>query len=178
MVSLPNNPRVNELVQPINATPHLRLVVDGTDGPPASARTRSNASDPNLVKILIADDDPKVLLALQRILAPLGVTVLTAVDAYSAIEQAVRHEPQIMMLDIEMPAGSGFNVQERFENILPHRSARVIYMADETSAELRRLVARYTDLPLVRKPLDPYLAVQPVLDALDELRRPAVRDAA
>lgn len=65
------------------------------------------------VKILIADDDPRlrelVSLALQRA----GYTVVTASDGQRALTQTLREAPDLIVLDVGMPELDGFEVCRR-----------------------------------------------------------------
>ncbi|MCA9293334.1 MAG: response regulator [Phycisphaerales bacterium] len=65
--------------------------------------------------ILIADDDTRLLKALTIRLEHEGFTVITAQDGYQAVAAARRDKPALLILDINMPAGSGYSVKERIE---------------------------------------------------------------
>jgi CheY-like chemotaxis protein len=57
-------------------------------------------------RILIADNDEQVRKGLQVLLSNAGYTVLFAVDGISLIEQALKHQPHLVMLDYCLPAGN------------------------------------------------------------------------
>ena len=57
-------------------------------------------------RILIADSDERVRTGLQVLLSNAGYTVLFAVDGISLIEQAIKHQPHLVMIDFALPAGS------------------------------------------------------------------------
>ena len=67
--------------------------------------------------ILVADDDKKITLALSRRLEASGYAVLTAPNGLTAIKLAVEHKPDLLLLDIWMPAGLGFSVAERLQEL-------------------------------------------------------------
>ena len=77
-------------------------------------------------RILIADDDRNLLQALTVRLDAAGYDVITTQDAYQALDFARKHRPDLLLLDINMPAGSGFSVHERIAkvNVVQVRSAR------------------------------------------------------
>ncbi len=60
-------------------------------------------------RILIVDDDRSIRRTLEKFLAGEGFEVTTAVDAPSAIA-AVTPEIDVMLLDLGLPGGSGFDV--------------------------------------------------------------------
>jgi len=64
-------------------------------------------------KILIVDDDPDVRLSLQLRLAANEYDVISASDGVASIAEARKHVPDLMILDLGLPAGDGFSVLER-----------------------------------------------------------------
>jgi len=64
-------------------------------------------------KILVVDDDPIVCVSIRDFLTQAGYEVVTASDAYGGISAAVAHRPDLIILDILMPAGSGADVYAR-----------------------------------------------------------------
>jgi DNA-binding response OmpR family regulator len=64
-------------------------------------------------KILIVDDDPDVRLSLQLRLTASQYDVLSASDGVASIAEARKHLPDLMILDLGLPAGDGFSVLER-----------------------------------------------------------------
>ena len=62
------------------------------------------------MKILIADDDPQIIRALKVTLGARGYEILTAGDGREALDQAVTHQPDIVMLDLGMPHLDGLGV--------------------------------------------------------------------
>ena len=59
------------------------------------------------MKILIADDDPVYVRLIAAQLTAKGVQVVTAYDAMQAWMITVRSQPDAIILDINMPAGTG-----------------------------------------------------------------------
>ena len=60
------------------------------------------------VRLVIVDDDPIIRQALRLIAEELGAQVLAEADnGRSAIEEAERHHPQLMLLDVSMPVMGG-----------------------------------------------------------------------
>ena len=60
--------------------------------------------------VLVVDDDPEILNVLQLRLSNRGYRVITAVDGNAALEVARRELPAIILLDVMMPAKSGWEV--------------------------------------------------------------------
>lgn len=68
-------------------------------------------------KILIVDDDPDVRLALHIRLQANGYDTAVGYDALTAISEARRFEPDLIILDLGLPAGDGFVVLQRLQAI-------------------------------------------------------------
>ncbi|MEI7481627.1 MAG: response regulator [Elusimicrobiota bacterium] len=63
-----------------------------------------------MAKILIVDDDDTILLIFQTHLSKAGHLVETAVDGVDALEKTSSFKPDLILLDINMPRMSGFEV--------------------------------------------------------------------
>jgi DNA-binding response OmpR family regulator len=64
-------------------------------------------------RVVIADDDPIVVKFVSAILKNEGCDVLTAADGATALEAVERDSPDLVILDIAMPNGDGFEVCRR-----------------------------------------------------------------
>jgi DNA-binding response OmpR family regulator len=64
-------------------------------------------------KILIVDDDEYLLLGLAAKLKANGYAVVTAMDGVSAVAITRREVPDLIILDLGLPAGDGYLVLER-----------------------------------------------------------------
>ena len=65
--------------------------------------------------ILIVDDDPDMITALQAVLNDTGATIETAVDGNAAVEAATDFDPDLVVLDAMLPKRSGFLVLEKLK---------------------------------------------------------------
>lgn len=61
-------------------------------------------------KILLADDSPAILALVSETLRDAGFTVIEAQDGQEAIEKTYKQNPDLLILDYEMPKKSGFEV--------------------------------------------------------------------
>ena len=66
-------------------------------------------------KILVVDDDPDMRLGLQLRLTANHYDVIFAADGVASITEARKHMPDLMILDLGLPAGDGFSVLERLK---------------------------------------------------------------
>jgi two-component system alkaline phosphatase synthesis response regulator PhoP len=61
-------------------------------------------------KILIADDEPNILLSLEFLMKREGYDVIVVRDGQRALEAIARDHPDLVLLDVMMPIKSGFDV--------------------------------------------------------------------
>ena len=61
-------------------------------------------------KILIADDEPNILISLEFLMKREGYEVHLARDGQEALELLRRERPRLVLLDVMMPKKSGFEV--------------------------------------------------------------------
>jgi len=80
--------------------------------------TASGALKGRRKKILLVEDDRKIGLSLTLRLHSAGYNVQLAVDAMMGVNMAVKDAPDLLILDISMPAGDGFQVAERVRHLV------------------------------------------------------------
>ncbi|TGE31496.1 response regulator transcription factor [Desulfosporosinus sp. Sb-LF] len=61
-------------------------------------------------KVLVVDDEPKILKIVEHCFIREGYEVITALDGSQAIEQFHRQEPDLVILDLMLPHVDGFQV--------------------------------------------------------------------
>jgi DNA-binding response OmpR family regulator len=66
--------------------------------------------------VLVVDDDPTITDVLSRYLARAGHDVLTAHDGVGALNLVTRAEPELVVLDVMLPAPDGFEVCRRLRS--------------------------------------------------------------
>ena len=61
-------------------------------------------------KIVIADDEPNILVSLEYLMKREGHTVVLARDGVEALEAIRREKPALVLQDVMMPGRSGYEV--------------------------------------------------------------------
>lgn len=61
-------------------------------------------------KILVADDEPNIVISLEYLLKREGYTVLVARDGQEALNSITREKPDLVLLDVMMPIKTGLEV--------------------------------------------------------------------
>ena len=64
-------------------------------------------------KILVVDDEPKIVQLARDYLEHAGFTVLSAYDGKSALAEAHTHKPDLIVLDLKLPGMDGLDVTRR-----------------------------------------------------------------
>jgi DNA-binding response OmpR family regulator len=105
-------------------------------------------------KILVVDDDPDLVRALRLRLKANDYQIATASDGYTAIASAQKEKPDLIILDLGLPAGDGFVVLERLQNsdVLSGVPVIVLSARDPQSNEEKALKAGAT--AYFQKPAD------------------------
>lgn len=131
---------------------------------PSTSKTRAQAGAPHT--IMLVDDNVDALEAMTMTLETLGHTVVTAPDGQSAIERAASVHPDVVLLDLGMPAMDGFETARRLREIPELRNARLVALTGFGQPDDRRRTrAAGFDMHLV-KPAD-LNALTRLLDELD-----------
>ena len=61
-------------------------------------------------RILIADDEPNILISLEYLMKREGYTVSVARDGEEALQAILLERPELVLLDVMMPKKTGFEV--------------------------------------------------------------------
>jgi two-component system chemotaxis response regulator CheY len=79
-------------------------------------------------KILIIEDDKKISMALGVRLKSKGYDIHAAFDGSQGVSAAVNNAPDLIILDISMPAGGGLLVAERLRNLVNTAATPIIFI--------------------------------------------------
>jgi len=102
--------------------------------------------------VLLVDDDNTVLLGTGVRLKSMGYTVYTAKDAVSAVSAVVKNKPDVVVLDISLPAGDGFLVSDRLQRLVGSAATPIIFMTASTDPKLRERAMKQGAAAFLKKP--------------------------
>ena len=103
-------------------------------------------------KILVADDEPNIVIALEYLLQRSGYEVFVARDGEAALRQVEAQVPDLVLLDVMMPLRSGYEVCKRIrEQSAWHHIKIIMLSAKGRDAEVNKGLATGADL-YVTKP--------------------------
>lgn len=107
------------------------------------------------VKILIVDDVPGKLLAHETVLADLGEPVVKATSGREALEQLLKHDFDVVLLDVNMPEMDGFETAAMIRQRPKYEHTPIIFITAYNTTDLDRLkgydigAADYIFLPVI-----------------------------
>ena len=120
---------------------------------------------------LVVDDSITVRRVTERLLERHGIRVLTAKDGLDAITVLQDHEPDVILLDIEMPRMDGYQFATHVRNDQRVKDIPIVMITSRSSEKHRAraieigvndyLVKPYQENQLIR-------ALQPFIGAQDE----------
>ncbi len=128
-----------ELHAPTLSTP----VVDSADragAPSESPATRSPDPPPDRVNILLVDDQPANLVALEAMLEELGQNLIRAGSGREALKWMLTHEFAVVLLDVKMPEMDGFETATLIRQRDKSRHTPIIFLtaADQSQTQAVR----------------------------------------
>jgi DNA-binding response OmpR family regulator len=104
------------------------------------------------MKILIADDEPNIVAALEFLLKQRGYEVQVAQNGEEALKLIEAHNPDLVLLDVMMPMRSGYDVCRRVREQAAWNHIKIIMLsAKGRDAEVNKGLSMGADL-YVTKP--------------------------
>jgi PAS domain S-box-containing protein len=97
-----------------------------TDALRSTPRTVSALRDQ--VEILIVDDRPENLLALEAILEPLGQKLVKALSGEESLRALLSHDFAVILLDVQMPGMNGFETAQIIKSREKTRFIPIIFL--------------------------------------------------
>ena len=102
-------------------------------------------------KVLIADDEPNIVAALEFLLRRRGYDVRVAVNGDEALALVESYVPDVVLLDIMMPIRSGYEVCQRMRERPEWQHIKIVMLsAKGREAEVSKGVALGADLYITK----------------------------
>jgi CheY-like chemotaxis protein len=127
-------------------------------------------------KVLIVEDHKESCLWISAVIRQSGYQTAEAGDGTLAVRLAKQEQPDLILLDIHLPAGSGYFVMESLKKFEETRNIPVIIMTGDLeldSEELKRLGAAAT----FRKPMDVHAFLRTIKTVIDNAAHEETVDA-
>lgn len=101
------------------------------------------------IKLLVADDHEVVRLGLQTILADSGIEIVDeAVDGNEAVVKTVAGNPDVVLMDIQMPLVDGIAALERIRKTMPEQPVVMLSTYDNPTYVARSVALGASDYVL------------------------------
>jgi PAS domain S-box-containing protein len=110
--------------------------------------------DARASNILIVDDEPSNLLALEAILEPLNVNLVRATSGKEALRHTLKEDYAVVLLDVQMPEIDGFETAELLRKRARTRDVPIIFLT--AISKDRKFVSRGYDVGAVDYLFKPY----------------------
>jgi CheY-like chemotaxis protein len=122
-----------------------------------------------MAKILIADDDPDMRLAIASVLRSRSYEVVEAHDGEEALEKLKEEKPDLMILDLLMPRMDGFAVVKELQNAekqeYPDIPILIVTSIREEASQRRYELELGHKLDIddyIEKPIEPFVLLRRV----------------
>ena len=117
-------------------------------------------------KILVADDEPNIVISIEYLMKREGYTVLVARDGQEALDMIARDRPDLVLLDVMMPKKSGFEVCQAVRASEELQATKILMLtAKGRDTDLAKGLALGADAYMT-KPFSTRELVQKVADML------------
>ena len=103
-------------------------------------------------KILIVEDENVQLTTLARGLKSAGFEVVAARDGLTAISTARKEQPDLIVLDLGIPAGDGFVVMQRLQMLINTGTIPIIVLSSRTPIGNRDPLSKPAPSPIFTSP--------------------------
>ena len=106
------------------------------------------------MNILVAEDDRVQSHVLEKHLTGRGFKVQIAFDAKTAWEKVEKERPDVILLDLQMPGGTGLGFLKKRNGSASHRNIPVIVITGIEDPLVLRMVEQSEVLSVMPKPVD------------------------
>jgi DNA-binding response OmpR family regulator len=80
-------------------------------------------------RVLIADDEPNIVISLEFLMGQVGYQTRVATNGQEALDLAASFRPDLVLLDIMLPAKRGYEVCQRLKSEPATRDIKVIIVS-------------------------------------------------
>jgi signal transduction histidine kinase/CheY-like chemotaxis protein len=118
-------------------------------------------------KILLIDDDPAYRYLVKQLLVNTQLSILEAMNGWEGLNLAQREKPTVIVLDLEMPELSGFDVLKQLKsNPVTQSIPIIIHSSAQLDAEVQRQLAQKSIAILSKETGSQTAAIAQLQDAL------------
>lgn len=127
-------------------------------------------------KIMIMEDDSRIASALALRLKAAGYHVLAAPDGFRGLTRSLQDRPDLLLMDIWMPVGTGFSVAQRLQDFGLSDVPFIFITASKTKG-LKETAKELGAAGFFEKPYDPHELLDAIATALESKNASAPANA-
>ena len=117
-------------------------------------------------KVVVVDDDAKVIMLVEKVLTQLGFRVFSASEGKKALELVLKEEPALLITDILQPGIDGIGLCQAIKEDPVVGNTKIILMSGVyKQASLKREIMGCTPDAYLEKPLE----VQQLKDLVEKV---------
>jgi DNA-binding response OmpR family regulator len=128
--------------------------------------------------ILIVDDDKSISLGLAPFLKKAGYQVECAFDGITGLGSAVRGRPDLIILDVCMPAGGGIGLAQRVQSLPSLVGTAIICISATDKFDLKAMLQLLGVSTFFKKPVDHEALLAAIHQLLGEESAPPPKSTA
>jgi DNA-binding response OmpR family regulator len=121
-------------------------------------------------KVVALDDDPAILMALKAALTPWGIKVVTVENPQQIFATLTQIEPDLLILDVEIPACSGIDLCQQIRNRPEWNDLPILFLTAHTNVEVINRVFDAGADDFVSKPIAGPELVTRIIPRLERIR--------
>ena len=105
-------------------------------------------------KILVVDDEPDILKVVTFRVKKLEYEVVTATNGQEALDLIQKEEPDLILLDIELPVMNGYEVCQRVKTNEKLKHIPIIFLTASSASKIAEKVKEFNADDYLIKPFD------------------------
>ena len=121
-----------------------------------------------MAKILIIEDEADVIKMLRKRLADNGYETLTADNAGEGMKLVLSDKPDMILLDLKLPAGGGLSILRSLKMSAETRDIPVIVITGMKKEEVKNFAMREGAAGYIEKPYDPQVLMATIRTILQK----------
>ena len=122
-------------------------------------------------KILVVDDERDVVKAVTIRLQTAGYEVVSAYDGAQGVFAVHKEKPDLVILDIRMPAGDGFSIAQELKESAQTSHIPILFLTGSPEISAEQKAEKVGGRFYIKKPYDPEELLDAVRRALEDQAR-------
>jgi DNA-binding response OmpR family regulator len=119
-------------------------------------------------KLLVIEDETDILKVMYKVLKKDGFDVVVAVDGYQGVDFAHREKPDLIVLDLMLPAGGGLTVLQHLKTSTKTMNIPVVVLTGMQDEVYKKKVIDKGVEAYLEKPYDSKVLIKTIHDVLEK----------